>query len=286
MHLSRKKDCKLLLLEIELKTTTMKHLIIFLILLSVIACRNENRTVKAGQTEYQSPAFKYDSIIVFSKNVSFESESVKDTSTAKISYPIFADEKINQFIQQKVLNAADETEQYSSYPDFANAFVKNYDDFIKENKGYAQTWFLDGRVEVKKQKPGYLSLLFSFVNYEGGAHPNSSYIYLNYDPESSREIILDSLIIAGTKPKLTAVAEKIFRKNEKLTATASLKDSYFFENNTFTLNNNFTITDEGLKFLYNPYEIKAYAFGVTELVIPFSDLKDIAKPKSLLNPAN
>ncbi|MNL65691.1 hypothetical protein D3C87_1900590 [compost metagenome] len=85
--------------------------------------------------------------------------------------------------------------------------------------------------------------------------------------------------------KLTAVAEKIFRKNEKLSPTESLKDKYFFENDTFSLNQNFTITEKGLKFLYNPYEIKAYVYGTTELLIPFAELKDIAKPNSLLNPA-
>ncbi|WP_449436931.1 RsiV family protein [Pedobacter steynii] len=39
-------------------------------------------------------------------------------------------------------------------------------------------------------------------------------------------------------------------------------------------------------FLYNPYEIKAYVYGTTELVIPFSELKEIAKPNSLLSHTN
>ena len=43
------------------------------------------------------------------------------------------------------------------------------------------------------------------------------------------------------------------------------------------VNDNFTLTPKGLKFLYNVYEIKAYAFGVTELEIPYEDLKEILK---------
>lgn len=263
----------------------MKKLAMFLILLSFIACRNEKKTVNASApADHTELSFKYDSVKVYSKNTVPGNGNIKDTSKAVIFYPVFVDEKINQFIAQKVLNAANEGEHYATYQDFTNTFIKNYDDFIKENKGYAQTWFMDGKVEVKEQRPGYLSLLFTFVNYEGGAHPNSSFMYLNYDPQSHKEIILDSLIKPGAMPELTAVAEKIFRKNEKLSPTTSLKDNYFFENDTFSLNQNFSITNEGLKFLYNPYEIKAYAFGITELVIPFADLKDIAKPNSLLNP--
>jgi len=36
-------------------------------------------------------------------------------------------------------------------------------------------------------------------------------------------------------------------------------------------------TDKGLKFLYNVYEIKPYASGITELEIPYEDLKGILK---------
>lgn len=263
----------------------MKTPAIFLILLSLIACRNEKNTANtSAQANPTKQSVQYDSVKVYSKNTVPGNGSLEDTSKAVISYPVFADEKINQFIAQKVLNAANEGEHYATYQDFTNSFIKNFDDFIKENKGYGQTWFMDGKVEVKEQTPRYLSLLFTFINYEGGAHPNSSFTYLNYDPGNHKEIILDSLIRPGAMPELTAVAEKIFRKNEKLSPTASLKDNYFFENDTFSLNQNFSITSDGLKFLYNPYEIKAYAFGITELVIPYADLKEIAKPNSLLNP--
>ncbi len=43
-----------------------------------------------------------------------------------------------------------------------------------------------------------------------------------------------------------------------------------------------TVTKEGLKFLYNPYEIKPYAAGNTALIVPFSTIKDILKPSSIL----
>jgi len=42
------------------------------------------------------------------------------------------------------------------------------------------------------------------------------------------------------------------------------------------------VSEKGLVFLYNAYEIDAYAAGRTILTIPFADLKDIAKPNSLL----
>jgi len=267
----------------------MKKLALFLISISFIACQNEKKSVSTSDTtnkvNHTDLSFKYDSVKVYSKHT-IKSEDVTDTTKAVISYPIFPDQKVNQFIEQKMMSFANEGEHYNTYQDFTNAFIKNFDDFNKENKDYGQTWFMDGKIEVIAQKPQYLSALITYVNYEGGAHPNSNFTYLNYDPANHKEITLDALFSPEAMPKLTMIAEKIFRKNEKLSATESLKDSYFFENDKFSLNQNFTITKEGLKFLYNPYEIKAYAFGTTELLIPFAELKDIAKPNSLLNPAN
>ncbi|WP_324288612.1 RsiV family protein [Pedobacter sp. SL55] len=69
-----------------------------------------------------------------------------------------------------------------------------------------------------------------------------------------------------------------------MSATEPLEQKYFFTNGKFALPKSFYVSDKGLVFLYNPYEIKAYAEGVTELVIPFSELSGIAKPQTILTP--
>ncbi|WP_285057564.1 DUF3298 and DUF4163 domain-containing protein [Pedobacter ginsengisoli] len=263
---------------------------LFVLLISFMACQSEKKTTDATDTTLSGAAdtltYSYDSVKVYSKNPLSRDKNTTDTSKAVISYPVFADEDVNDFILKKVMLTADSGKNYTSYQAYAADFIKGFDDFQKTEKDSPQTWFLEIRNEVAAQKPGYLSVKSRFVSYMGGAHPNTVYTYHNYNTTSKQEILLDSLLLPGTMPKLTAVAEEIFRKNEKLSPEASLKDGYFFENNIFSLNHNFTVTTEGLKFLYNPYEIKAYVFGTTELLIPFSALKGIAKPNSLLSPSN
>jgi hypothetical protein len=34
--------------------------------------------------------------------------------------------------------------------------------------------------------------------------------------------------------------------------------------------------------LYNPYEIKPYVAGTTKLVIPYTEIKDLIKPNSII----
>ena len=48
------------------------------------------------------------------------------------------------------------------------------------------------------------------------------------------------------------------------------------------MTDNFALTKDGLKFVYNPYEIAPYAMGQQEIVIPYSELKSLLKPNALL----
>jgi hypothetical protein len=264
----------------------MKKIGIFIFLVSFMACQSEKTTKNTADSVAvpDSLAFSYDSVKVYSKNPLSKDKNVTDTSKAVISYPVFSEEQVNAYVLQKILATADSGTNYKSYQDYAAGFIKGFDDFQK-TEDRPQTWFLSIAAKVIQQQPGYLSLKNTFVSFQGGAHPNSVFTFLNYNTATHQEIHLDSLLLPGSMPKLTKIAEEIFRKQEKLSPTASLADGYFFANNTFKLNDNFTITEQGLKFIYNPYEIKAYVFGTTELLIPFAALKDIAQPHSLLSPS-
>ncbi|HKG05910.1 MAG TPA: DUF3298 domain-containing protein [Pedobacter sp.] len=262
----------------------MKKPGIFILLISFMACQGEKETKTTDvTTQSDTLTFSYDSVKVISKLPASKEKEIRDTSKAVISFPVFSDKGINDFVLNKVLRSADSGKNYKSYQDYAADFIKGFEDFQKTESERPQNWFLEIRNRIETQKPGYISFLSTYINYSGGAHPNSVFTYLNYNTENHQEILLDSLLIPGTEPRLNSIAEQIFRKNEKLSPTASLKDGYFFDNDIFKLNNNFTITDKGLKFLYNPYEIKAYVYGTTELIIPFKDLKGMVKPNSLLS---
>jgi hypothetical protein len=268
----------------------MKRLGMALAIATIIACQSEKETnntidssINAVQPIPDSISYKYDSVKVYSKNPVSADARVTDTAKAVITYPVFSDSKLNDFVLKKITGTVDNEKTYGSYESYAKGFINDFDNFQKENKDRIQTWFLTINTKVIKQKPQYIAFYTTYINFAGGAHPNSSFTYQNYNPVSHQTITLDSLLVPGSAVKLNAIAEKIFRKNEKLSPDQSLKDNYFFENDIFKLNDNFTVTDEGLLFLYNPYEIKAYAFGITKLLIPFIELKDIAKPGSLLS---
>lgn len=157
----------------------------------------------------------------------------------------------------------------------------NYDEFFASEKEFPRTWFKEINLKVAAQSAGLVSFEHNVTDYTGGAHGNYGTYFYNYSLSKKRAFKLSDLFTGQNIEKLNTVAENIFRRNEGLSKTASLDENYFFDDGRFRLNENFLITKNGLKFLYNPYEIKAYAAGTTELVIPYHDFDNLLKDNTV-----
>ncbi len=273
----------------------MKKLLIGFICLCMLACQSENKdkgnvdsTLNAeSSASADTLTYKLDSIKVSSVNLVTADDQVTDTSKAVITFPRFSDSSLNTLIEAQVCkNASSPDKSFKSYQELANNFIKGFDDYLGFNEDNIQTWFLDINVDVVQQNKALLALKFTQADYMGGAHPNSSFSYLNYDRQSKAVLTLDSVLKPNTFSKLETIAEQIFRKNEGLSPSQSLADAYFFDKDIFHLNSNFTLTSTGIEFLYNPYEIKPYAAGTTRLLVPYTAIKDIIKPNSIIHRLN
>jgi hypothetical protein len=251
----------------------------FLIIIALISCNNEKTGKKTDKlTETDTLAYTYKTISVYHQPI-----KKADTTSAVINFPVFDNDNLNNYIKRQVFDFFDPKEQVTSYQDIANSFINGYNEFSKENPDAEQTWYLQIDIRVLRQFKNYIALAYTHQDFAGGAHGNTSIAYLNYNTETQSPITLNSLFDDHNKKKLTQIAEKIFRKNEGLTTTESLSENYFFENGEFDLAKNFYIGKKGLVFLYNPYEIKAYVNGTTELIVPFTAIKGLSNPNSILS---
>lgn len=261
-----------------------------LLLIAVISACTQNKTTQVTDstaTTVKTVAtdtltYTYDSVRVYSKTPVSANKAVTDTAKAIVSFPVFKDAATNKFLEEKVIALAGKKDVYKTYKQLATGFIKEFDTYKTSNPTTNESWFTHMDTKVKANYPNYISVLFIYQDYKGGAHPNYLFTYFNYNPKIGQTITLDSLITADGMPKLRSIAENIFRKNEQLAPNASLSERYFFADGVFSLPETFTVTKEGIKFLYNPYEIKAYAEGTTELVVPFSKINDIMKESSIL----
>jgi len=107
----------------------------------------------------------------------------------------------------------------------------------------------------------------------GGAHGNSNITLYNFDPQTGKTLELNEII--NDKETFTSIVE-IYFKDEIANNTNRTFEDYFFDNK-FHLPANIGFNEEGVLVLYNPYEVAAYAMGITEFTIPFEKVDNYLK---------
>ncbi|GAA4102676.1 DUF3298 and DUF4163 domain-containing protein [Mucilaginibacter panaciglaebae] len=204
-------------------------------------------------------------------------------TVAKITYPVFNGQTmLNNSISSSLLNLFKMDKHYTDLQQYAKDFIGSFDAVKKREDRPGMFFTLDSHAEVLRQDSSLTTLEISGHNFQGGAHGSCMTTFINWNTKANKNIALSDLLIQRYVEKLTAIADTIFRKQEKLSLSASLANDYFFKDNKFALNNNFLITPLGIKFLYNQYEIKPYAAGQTDLFIPYAKLKLLLKPNTVI----
>lgn len=106
-----------------------------------------------------------------------------------------------------------------------------------------------------------ISVRMIYSEYTGGAHPNYVIATLNYDPATGRELSLtDALTLTGLS--LEQLAE---RASQEL--RAKLGEAMFVEGATAKPENYaaFLVTENQVTFIFQPYQVAAYAAGAQEV---------------------
>jgi len=263
----------------------MKNIIPVIVLLSAVVV-----FLSCGSKSPTENNLNYE-LVTFQKQ-SDGCDGVRDDNCAKIKIEFpqitslenkLVKEKINKSISdlfsQDILGGT----KSDNMETMMNAFIEEYETFTKEFPDSYQSWFIERTGEVKMNRDNIFSIDFLDYSFTGGAHPNTIVKFRNYNVSNGEEIGLDEIISANKLDKLTTIAEAEFRKLKELTSEADLGQAgFWFENNKFYLNENFLIRDSSLVFYYNNYEITAYAFGPTELEIPYSKIKNLINENSLI----
>jgi Protein of unknown function (DUF3298) len=137
---------------------------------------------------------------------------------------------------------------------------------------------LDQTCDVITNDKGVLAINVGGSEFNGGAHPVGWVHYLNFDLETGKVLTLKDLLVANYADRLNQIATKIFYALPD--AEEMLLDD---EEGKFKLNDNFAITAGGLIFTFNPYEIAAYAAGMPEVTIPYTEMEALIPAGGLLS---
>ena len=109
----------------------------------------------------------------------------------------------------------------------------------------------------------YISFRAEEYSYTGGAHGSNKITVGTIDRKTGHRMCLKDFVSADKLPKLT---EMLYAKvAEKLGGKEYIQDEV-------RPIENFCIVKDGLKFVYNEYEVACYAAGAIEVVVSFNEM--------------
>jgi hypothetical protein len=152
--------------------------------------------------------------------------------------------------------------------------------------------YIDIGYDVEYADDDLISVNFGEDTFTGGAHPNHDTFTLNYDLKQGRELKLADLFKPGSKYLQTiadyALRDLKSRKDPDSGENLGLAQDIFEDGAKPTADNyrNWNVTKKGLLITFPPYQVAAYAFGPQTVIVPYSQLKDIALPDGPLTKAN
>ena len=122
----------------------------------------------------------------------------------------------------------------------------------------------------------------------GGAHGLETRNYYNFDLKTGSLITEKDLFKSNYAPELIKLIKKRiieeskeYKDEKNSEPILNLEDTDYWTD-SIKPNGNFYITDEGINYVFNPYEIAPYYLGQTEVTLPFKRLIGILKPNSII----
>ncbi|GAB3817572.1 DUF3298 and DUF4163 domain-containing protein [Pontibacter rugosus] len=203
-----------------------------------------------------------------------------------VAGPAAVQQSINSFIQQRLKQImldfnpdAAATNKGDAANQLADFFLKQHQQYTEEvipNSGIPAAtaeWELKVDAAPLYVADSVSSIYMEVYHYAGGAHGNYYRTLQSFDAKGNllrlKELVNDTVALR----KLT---EAKFRQVKEGIGTKPLSEAgLFIEGNTLPFPQNAAITSEGLLLYYNPYEIGPWAFGDTEIILPYQQVNSI-----------
>ena len=159
-----------------------------------------------------------------------------------------------------------------------DSFLAEAQEFFDQVPDGATGYATEAKQRLINTSEPYLVVEEAAYYYTGGAHGNYGIGFYNFDQRTGQLLTLDDLFRPEYQATLEEVTEQYFKKKFlKAGMTNYSEAGFYFDDDQFTMTDNFAILPDSLLFVYNPYEIAPYAMGMSEVTVPKSALKSILK---------
>lgn len=133
--------------------------------------------------------------------------------------------------------------------------------------------------ELEKGRNGIWNYRIATFQYTGGAHPNRWSKWVNIDEKTGKPIEGKTVFAKADSAEIhNLILENIIAisnsrlDTDTITSIEGLRTNGVLLNEDVFIPENFLLKNDGVEFLYNPYEIASYSMGSFEFTIPDEDI--------------
>lgn len=114
--------------------------------------------------------------------------------------------------------------------------------------------------------------------YLGGPHGNNYRRFINYDLTTGAKLTEKEIFEENVEEQLTELLLKnMVKQNDEIDLIKDLELAGYNIDEIHP-NDNFYLAEEGITYVFNPYDIAPYSLGETEILIPWEELKPLLRP--------
>ncbi len=235
--------------------------------------------IKNEISEFQSYQWK-DSIQQFSN------EKLIAEGFFSMKYTVFKDNNKNRVllsaIEDKELANVDMdayiAQSFQLYQESIEQTLEGYEE-SESDWVYRSEW-QDDLSPLKKWKDCWVFVRNMWM-YEGGAHGMGNTQFITYNTVENKVLGFSDFFKPQSEEEIKHLLNQHIKKELGMEEEENLQ-SLNVQNNGFLVDElpytpNFYPSDKGITFLYNPYEVKAYAYGSYEITLSWEELGSVLK---------
>ncbi|MBT9844890.1 DUF3298 domain-containing protein [Barnesiella intestinihominis] len=194
----------------------------------------------------------------------------------KILSPLtFGDEYTGDSLKQAAQKVVES--HVNAYKEIEPEFEK---ELAKSGEAYSFEWDFDYTLSPVYNRNDFFCYGISSSEYTGGAHGMYSNRYYTIDLSNWKRIGLDDIFQPDSSDTLSSILLNRLMKQLNVSSPDSLLELGYFDTEDIMATENFYLTDTGICWVYNPYEIACYATGQTSIEIPFKEIDSYILPDS------
>ncbi|MGL4292083.1 MAG: DUF3298 and DUF4163 domain-containing protein [Bacteroidales bacterium] len=163
---------------------------------------------------------------------------------------------------------------------YVNDYLELEKDSIMFNRAVKEGWGLASfnyeeisSSEIKFNRGGFFSYAVSIYSFTGGAHGMNGTNNHVINLETKSLMTLNDLFPETSLQDVGSLIIGQIAKDRNFTNPAQLNEDGFFSIEDVVPTDNFYINEEGIGWVYNPYEIAVYATGQIHVFLDWSTVK-------------